>query len=122
LASEFRTSFQNPDFGTPTLWFCLGTGVKLQTANIMELGSEPFLTKAEHAVLHIVHGHPLKAGLVAMKLMQRRLGPVQLVQIVDQPLDACMMRVVEKVSIQAHLAIPLAPLRELIPLSTQPAP
>ena len=33
-----------------------------------------------------------------------------------------MMRVVEKVRIQADFMMPLAPLRELIPLSTQPTP
>ena len=54
-----------------------------------------------------------KPGGVEVALVQRRLGGVDAVQVLDEPLQPGVQRLVEQVPVEAAVVVPLASLAEL---------
>ena len=65
------------------------------------------------AVLAVVAVNPLESGRIEVDLVQRMLGPVDAVQILDELPQALVQRLIQRMPIQAVIVVPLARLSEL---------
>src|SRR6185312_1104475 len=67
----------------------------------------------EHRIGAVVADRPLKAGPVAVALMQRQMRSVECIEIADEVLDAGMRGIIERRPIEIEVVIPFALLGEL---------
>ena len=69
--------------------------------------------EADHARLVVVGVDPLEPARPRVQLVQGRFGPVEVVEVLDQPLNPEVRGVLQEVPVKALLVVPLVPLPEL---------
>ena len=71
-----------------------------------------FSNKRDNAVIGIVKIDPLEAVVGIVLLPKRRFAFVNVIQMLDEPTQAIMLRKIEKMPIKRRVVIPFAPLAE----------